>query len=250
MSDNILVVLVNTSHPGNVGSAARAMKTMGLSRLCLVSPDQFPHEYATSRAAGADDVLEQARVVSTLDEAIADCSLVVGTSARGRKIPWPIMNPRECAERLWPESQRQQVALVFGREERGLTNDELARCHYHVHIPSDPEYSSLNLGAAVQVLSYELRMAQLASEGALAVEQEWDAEYATASELEGYFGHLQQVLEQVGFLDPQNPGQVMTRLRRLYSRQRLDKVEVNILRGVLSDTQRSLKSHSTSSTEE
>ncbi|WP_207905911.1 tRNA (cytosine(32)/uridine(32)-2'-O)-methyltransferase TrmJ [Aestuariirhabdus litorea] len=250
MSDNILVVLVNSSHPGNIGSAARAMKTMGLSQLCLVAPDQFPHEYATSRAAGADDLLDNARVVDTLDEAIADCALVVGTSARGRKIPWPLLNPRECAERVLPESRRHKVALVFGREERGLTNDELARCHYHVHIPSMPDYSSLNLGAAVQVLSYELRMAQLAAQDALSVPNEWDAEYATAAELEGYYGHLEEVLRQIGFIDPANPGQVMTRLRRLYSRQRLDKIEVNILRGVLSETQRSLRQPPTPPTEE
>ncbi len=213
---------------------------MGLSNLCLVAPDQFPHEFATSRAAGADDLLERARVVQTLDEAIADCALVVGTSARGRKIPWPLLNPRECAERLFPESRQHKVALVFGREDRGLTNDELARCHYHVHIPSDPEYSSLNLGAAVQVLSYELRREALAAEGAASVATEWDAEYATAGDVEGYFTHLQQVLEQIGFIDPSHPGQVMTRLRRLYSRQRLDKIEVNMLRGVLSETQRGL----------
>ncbi len=242
--DNITVVLVNTSHPGNIGSAARAMKTMGLSRLCLVAPDKFPHEFATSRAAGADDILEQARVVQSLDEAIADCALVVGTSARGRKIPWPLLDPHQCALKLAPAAEKHQVALVFGREDRGLTNEELSRCQYHVHIPANPDYSSLNLGAAVQVLSYELRMAELGLIDPSEPEswaREWDVDFASAEALEGLYSHMQQVLEKIGFLDPEAPGQVMTRMRRLYGRKQLDKTELSMLRGMLSETLRSVK---------
>ena len=162
--DNIRIVLVNTSHPGNIGGAARALKNMGLSRLYLVAPKEFPADKAVWRAAGAQDVLENAVVVDTLDEAIGDCGLVVGTSARGRRIPWPIVNPRECGERTWSEAKQHEVAVIFGREDRGLTNDELHKCNYHVHIPSNEEYSSLNLAAAVQVVAYEIRMAWLADE--------------------------------------------------------------------------------------
>ena len=151
--DNIRVVLVNTSHPGNIGGAARAMKNMGLSRLYLVAPKEYPADRAVWRAASALDVLDNAIVVETLDEAIGDCGMVVGTSARGRRIPWPLMHPRACGERVWQESAEHDVAIIFGREDRGLTNDELHKCTYHVHIPSNPEYSSLNLAAAVQVAS-------------------------------------------------------------------------------------------------
>ena len=164
--EKIRVVLVNTSHPGNIGGAARAMKNMGLSRLVLVDPQDFPSSEAVARASGAVDILDGAHIVGTLEEALVGCSLVLGTSARDRHIPWPLLDPRECATAsLQQVEQGGEVALVFGREYAGLTNEELQRCHYHVHIPSDPEFSSLNLGAAVQVLTYEVRMAWLAAAG-------------------------------------------------------------------------------------
>lgn len=242
MSDNILenirIVLVNTSHPGNIGGAARAMKNMGLSQLYLVAPKDFPAEKAVWRAAGALDVLDSAIVVDTLDEAIADCSLVVGTSARERRIPWPLLNPRECGEKVCKEATEHKVALVFGREDRGLTNEELHKCNYHVHIPACEEYSSLNLGAAVQVIAYEVRMAFLGlDKGASLSFDEWDMPPANAEALERYYEHLQETLEALGFLEPDNPRQTMTRLRRLYGRTRLDKMELSILRGVLTATQ-------------
>lgn len=165
MLHNIRVVLVNTSHPGNIGGAARAMKNMGLSRLYLVDPEDFPSGEANARASGANDVLDAAIVVDTLEEALTGCSLVLGTSARDRRIPWPLLDPRECATTsLAQVEQGGEVALVFGREYAGLTNEELQRCHYHVHIPSDPAFGSLNLAAAVQVLVYEVRMAWLAAQ--------------------------------------------------------------------------------------
>jgi tRNA (cytidine32/uridine32-2'-O)-methyltransferase len=235
---SIRVVLVNTSHPGNIGGVARAMKNMGLSQLYLVSPQDYPSEKAQWRASNALDVLASAIVVDTLDEAIADCGLVIGTSARERRIPWPLVTPRECADRSYQESQVHPVAIVFGREDRGLTNEELHKCNYHVHIPSNPEYSSLNLAAAVQVIAYEIRMSCLTQlEGKAIHFDDWDMPPAKNEALEHYYAHLQKTLEKIGFLEADNPRQTMTRLRRLYSRVRLDEMELNILRGVLTAMQ-------------
>ncbi len=230
----IRVVLVNTSHPGNIGAAARALKNMGLSRLYLVAPQEFPADRAVWRAAGAADVLEQAVVVDSLDDALHGCGLVVGTSARERSIPWPLLDPRECGRRAWQESARHEVALVFGREDRGLTNDELQKCTYHVHIPANPAYSSLNLAAAVQVLTYEVRMAALAdAAGQLPRLDNWDLPPAKVEDIELYFQHLEQTLVDLNFHDPDNPRQTMPRLRRLFGRIRMDEMELSILRGVL-----------------
>lgn len=238
-SERIRIVLVNTTHPGNIGGAARAMKNMGLGRLVLVEPRRFPDEEADWRAAGAQDVLQAAQVVATLEEAIADCQLVVGTSARGRRIPWPVSDPRRCAVEVQAAAARdEQVALVFGREDRGLTNEELQACNLHLHIPSHEDYPSLNLAMAVQVVAYELRM--LALEGALPASptDDWDAPFSTVENMERFYRHLEETLVQIGFLDPAAPRQLMTRLRRLYGRVRLDEMELNILRGILTETQR------------
>ena len=239
---NIKIVLVNTAHPGNIGGAARAMKNMGLSELCLVEPREYPAPRAVWRAAGAREVLTHATVVDSVDEAIADCSLVIGTSARERRIPWPLINPRECGVRVWAEAQKHKVALLFGREDRGLTNDELQKCHYHVHIPSNPEYSSLNLATAVQVLAYEIRMASLANEnGDLPDLAEWDQPLVNAEDLENFHNHLAETMAELDFYDPENPKQLLTRMRRLFNRLRMDQMEVSILRGLLSAVQRKLK---------
>lgn len=235
---SIRIVLVNTSHPGNIGGVARAMKNMGLTQLYLVSPKEYPSERAEWRASNALDVLQSAIVVDTLDEAIADCGLVVGTSARERRIPWPLVTPRECADRSYHESKVHPVAIIFGREDRGLTNEELHKCNYHVHIPSNPEYSSLNLAAAVQVVAYEMRMTCLSNQQGKAIHfDDWDMPPAKNQAIEHYYEHLQVTLEKIGFLEPDNPRQTMTRLRRLYSRVRLDEMELNILRGVLTAMQ-------------
>ena len=231
------IVLVHTSHPGNIGATARAMKNMGLTRLWLVRPKQYPDEQATWRAAGAADLLEQAVVVDTLDQAIAGCGLVVGTSARGRRIPWPLLNPRETAAKIYPELSRHPVALLFGREDRGLTNEELQRCHLHVNIPANEDYSSLNLAMAVQVICYELRMQHLAPQLSADPMLEWDQPWASVEDQERFFHHLQEVLLELGFLKPRAPKQLMTRLRRLFSRTRLDQMEVSILRGILTSIQ-------------
>lgn len=236
--DNISIVMVNTSHPGNIGAAARAIKNMGLSRLVLIEPKDFPADMAVWRAAGAADVLESAKVVGTLDEAIAGCGLVVGTSARGRSIPWPLMTPRECGDRVWGEAAEHDVAILFGREDRGLTNEELQKCHYHVHIPSNPDYSSLNIGAAIQVICYEIRMSALtAAEGKPLHLSEWDMPRANHEALERYYVHLEETMVEVEFLDKSNPRQTMTRLRRLFNRIRLDEMELSILRGMLTSIQ-------------
>lgn len=245
MSDNIRIVLVNTTHPGNIGGVARAMKNMGLSELHLVEPKKFPHADADARASGASDVLESAVVHETLEDAIADCHVVVGASARGRHIPWPVVDPRELAAIVQPLADDKKVAILFGREDRGLTNDELHLCHHHVHIPSNEAFSSLNIAAAVQVITYELRMSSLYAERI--VEQkpqwgtDWDADLAPSEELERLFVHLEETLIDIEFLDPEKPRQLMPRLRRLYLRALPDKIEVNILRGVLTAVQKKLK---------
>lgn len=237
--DNIRVVLVNTSHPGNIGGVARAMKNMGLTQLYLVEPKDYPSEQAQWRAANAGDVLAGAKVVANLDDAIADCGLVVGTSARERRIPWPLFTPRECGERAVVEAAEHPVAILFGREDRGLTNEELHKCHYHVHIPTNPDYSSLNLAAAVQVLTYELRMSCLTRQnsGEALHFDDWDMPPAKLDALENYYTHLQETLEKLGFIQPDNPRQTMTRLRRLYNRVRLDEMELAIMRGMLTSIQ-------------
>ncbi|KPQ27927.1 MAG: tRNA (cytidine32/uridine32-2'-O)-methyltransferase [Marinobacter excellens HL-55] len=248
-NDQIRIILVETSHSGNIGAVARAMKNMGLGNLWLVNPASFPDETSYARAAGASDVLDRAQVVASLDEALADCVLVMGTSARGRKVPWPVIAPPQAAVTATEASQQGPVAMVFGRENHGLSNEELQRCHYHIHIPSNPDYSSLNLSMAVQVISYELRMHFL--RGLEEVESSpylesmvapgdrgWDVPPAAVNDVEGFFGHLEQVLVDVDFHRRNNPRQLMTRLRRLFQRARLDQMEINILRGILTSVQK------------
>lgn len=245
MFSNIRMVLINTSHPGNIGSAARAMKTMGFSSLYLVEPQLFPHQKAKEMAASADDILEKAVVVKTLDEAIADCSLIIGTSARSRTVPWPLLTPKEAAEQVLMESQSHKVAILFGREQNGLTNDELQRCHLHVNIPSNPDYSSLNIAAALQIIAYELRVAnpKAAIPSALGPENVdfWDYRLATSAEMESFYEHLQSTLINIDFLNSEAPRKLMLRLRRLFNRARVDTMEVNILRGMLSAIEKGYK---------
>ena len=236
--DNIDIVLVHTIHSGNIGGVARAMKNMGLNRLTLVAPLDYPAPEATWRAASANDVLDQARVVDTLDEAIADCQFVVGTSARERRIPWPAQDARQCAERISNHSGSERVAVLFGREDRGLLNEELQRCNLHCHIPTHEDYSSLNLAMAVQIVAYECRMMHLGGQTALPEDADWDAPFATSEDMTRFYAHLEEALIDIDFLNPQAPRQLMRRLRRLYNRVRLDQMELNILRGILTETQK------------
>ena len=236
---SVRIVLVETSHPGNIGASARAMKNMGLSHLVLVNPVIYPHADATVRAAGADDVLANARQVMSLDEALSGCQLVLGTSARNRALPWPLINPRESAQLAIEQAGESDVALVFGRERTGLTNDELAKCHYHVNIPTNPNFSSLNLAAAVQVLTYELKMALLAGEVAPQGPKP-DSVLATADEMAGFIQHLHVTLEAIDFLTDNSSKKLMQRLQRLFTRARVEQTELNILRGILSAMQKKL----------
>lgn len=230
---NIRIVLVGTTHPGNIGAAARAMKTMGMDQLYLVNPQRYPCAEATARASSANDLLARARVCATLDEALGDCSLVIGASARLRAMTWPQLDPRQSAALLLKESQHAHVALIFGREHSGLTNEELDRCQYLMHIPANPEYSSLNLAAAVQVATYEIMMESQAIKPTDAGSAAEDMNYASGEETEAFYIHLEETLVEIEFLDPTNPRQLMRRLRRLFNRVRLDRNEVNILRGIL-----------------
>ena len=234
----IRIVLVGTTHPGNIGAVARAMKNMGLSDLALVNPKYFPHDEAISRASGAADILDRATVVDTLAEALTDCVYVAGASARSRTINWPSMGPRDGAERMIQESGHGKVAAVFGPEKTGLHNDDLDLCHTLITIPTDPNFSSLNLGMAVQVLTYELRVASMLNEGPV-----FDVEAlpATSEELEHFYEHLENTLIDIEFLDPDNPRLLMRRMRRLFIRARPDKNEVNILRGILAAVDRMRK---------
>lgn len=231
--DNIKIVLVETSHTGNMGSAARAMKTMGLTKLCLVNPIIKPDSQSISLAAGASEIIKNAQIVNTMEEAIAECELVIGTSARSRHLQWPHLESYESGRKIISEAQQgHKVALVFGRERVGLTNEELQKCHYHVSIPANPDYTSLNLAMSVQVLCYEIRMAMLhlAENKPASID---DIEYPKDEDLERFYQHLEQTLQQTGFINVNHPGQIMGRLRRLYTRSRLEQQELNILRGIL-----------------
>jgi tRNA (cytidine32/uridine32-2'-O)-methyltransferase len=240
MLDAIRIVLVETSHPGNIGAAARAMKTMGLSRLVLVAPAAFPHADATAMAAGADDVLAAAEIHADLAGAIADCQLVLGCTARRRSVALPERTPREAGVELIEAAGHAPIALLFGRERTGLTNEELQRCHAAVHIDANPDYSSLNLAAAVQVLCYELRVASLDAPSRATDDMVSPGGDPPASqrELEGFFGHLDQTLIDIDFHKGRAPDVVMQRLRRLLLRATPDQRELRILHGVLADAQR------------
>ncbi|MBQ62953.1 MAG: tRNA (cytosine(32)/uridine(32)-2'-O)-methyltransferase TrmJ [Gammaproteobacteria bacterium] len=241
---DVRIVLIETSHPGNIGAAARAMKNMGVTSLYLVNPSDFPSKQAVYRSVSAADVVENAIVVSNVDEALADCELIIGTSARDRRIPWPMLNPKSCAEKVVSEQVRgNKVAILFGRESRGLKNEELHKCHYHVNIPTGEAYSSLNLAMAVQVICYEILQASLqqvpgddkvmGTDGRGSAGENWDMAFATAQDMEHLFEHLEKTLIEVDFHDPTNPRQLLTRLRRMFNRIRPDQMEVNILRGFL-----------------
>lgn len=236
---DIRCVLVGTQHPGNIGAAARALKTMGLRRLVLVAPEQFPADEAYRRAAGAEDLLEQALVFGTLAEALADCRFVLGCTARSRKVQLEELHPRTAAETALQRALDGPVALVFGRERTGLFNEELQLCHAAVHIPANPEYSSLNLAAAVQVLAWELRDAGLRQAGASA-SSVGDAHEPPAAhaQMEHFFAQLGQTLDDIDFHKGRSPDSAMRKLRRLFLRADLSERELRLLRGVLADAQR------------
>lgn len=239
-SNNIRIVMINTSHPGNIGAAARVMKNMGLSRLYLVNPKQFPNYEATAMASGADDLLTQATVCTSFEEALEGCHLVLGTTARERKIQHDFIDAREAGTLSVCESASYEVALVFGRERTGLTNDEIGLCHKLINIPTNPDYSSLNVASAVQIVTYEVMMAfqsvdTIAHQDKLGLET---AEYASSDNMERFYEHLQQALIDIDFLRVKQSPQLMPKLRHIYNRIRLKQEELNILRGILNKTQK------------
>ncbi len=230
MFNHIRIVLINTTHPGNIGATARAMKNMGFHRLYLVNPKCYPNKEANIRSAGAEDILERAIVTATLNEAVEDCQWLYATSARSRFLKWPTLSPEESAQKIFQEQNQQEIAIVFGRESSGLTNEELAHCHYLVSIPADEVYSSLNLAAAVQILTYELRKVFLSLDPIIK-----PTNYpATHDKFAGLIAHWEQTAIELGCLDPQHPKRMMQRINRLFKRAAPDETEINILRGFLS----------------
>lgn len=235
--DQIRIVLVEPSHPGNIGGVARAMKNMGLSKLVLVSPKEFPSDEASARASGADDLLDNAVVVRNLEEALTGCVHVCGTTARDRTINWPTIDPRQYAEKIVSEAGQGELAILFGRERSGLTNAELDRCQTRVAIPVDPDFPSLNLACAVQVVAYEIRYAR---SSALAESESGHGmldESVAADDMERFYQHLEEVLVELEFLNPAYPKKLMRRLKRLFNRAAPVENEMNILRGILTAVQ-------------
>ncbi|NQZ30356.1 MAG: RNA methyltransferase [Oceanospirillaceae bacterium] len=230
--NNIRIVLINTFHPGNIGAAARALKNMGLTNLYLVDPVDFPHTEADSRAAGAQDVLANAKVVSTLDEAIHDCQLVIGTSARNRTFDLPLLDARESATKILSESSQGNIAILFGRESKGLLNEELSLCNFHMFIPSNPDYPVLNISQAIQIACYEIWQAsqQPVESAPTAFPAQQDMNY--------FYQHLEQVLRKAHFLIPQHEGRAMQKLQRFFNRSRPEAEELGMLRGVLSSIEK------------
>lgn len=247
---HVRIVMVNTTLPANIGSALRAMKTMGLSKLVLVAPKTYPHPDIDALAAGATDLIEQIEIVETLADAIKDCHLVFGTSARSRTIPWPLLDARPAAEKSISAvvNDQQEVAVVFGREDRGLTNEELAMANYHVTIPVNTDYGVLNVAQAIQVICYEMRMATLAAVESGKDEtatmpvtdtesMQWDEPLVTHEQMEQFYPHIEKMLAEIEFLDPKNPRLLPLRLRRLFGRIQLDRMEYHLLRGIFSRVQ-------------
>ncbi len=236
--DKARIVLVGTTHPGNIGAAARAMKTMSQDNLYLVSPKIFPSAEATARATGADDILASAKVFPSLKEAISDCDLVVGTSARTRSIPWPVVLPRECAEMI-SENKYSSAAIVFGRENSGLSNEELELCNLVLQIPANLEYSSLNLASAVQIICYEIYLLGINDNSIESPKS--DSPLANQDKMEMFYQHLEECMVDIGFHDVENPRLLMHRMRRLFNRAQLEESECNILRGILAKVQDKIK---------
>ena len=247
---HVRIVMVNTTLPANIGSALRAMKTMGLIKLVLVAPKTYPHPDIDALAAGATDLIDQIEIVATLEDAIKDCHLVFGTSARSRTIPWPLLDARPAAQKSMQAvmHHQQEIAVVFGREDRGLTNEELALANYHVTIPVNTDYGVLNVAQAIQVICYEMRVATLeliekTTDTAAVMpvtdseDMHWDEPLVTHEQMEQFYPHFEKMLAEIEFLDPKNPRLLPLRLRRLFGRIQLDKMEYHLLRGIFTRVQ-------------
>ena len=240
MLENIRIVLVRTYHPGNIGSAIRAMKTMGLTQLVLVEPRDYPSDEANKMASSAEDLLEHAVVVDSLYEAVNDCELVIACTARPRTFDLPVLEPESAAKQLYQTAENRPVALVFGPERMGLHNDDIQLAHYRVTIPANPDYSSLNLASAVQILCYELRKQIVVTDDASDVLAETPRVLPNIAQRENFYETLEVVLNDSGFVNQQHPGQLMQKLRRFFSRAEMDESELNILRGALAAIQRKM----------
>ena len=239
-ADSIKIVLVGTTHSGNIGATARAIKTMGLRNLDLVNPKNFPSDEAIYRSKAAKDILEKASIHETLLESVKDCELVIATSARNRKVPWPVLDPKSASKEInLTAKNNSKVAIVFGREDRGLTNQELGLCNLHIHIPTIEEYSSLNLSQAVQIITYEIRMHFIEFEK-LKNCQEWDVDLATSDQTERLIEHMDELMKEVEFYDTENPRKLLMRVRRFFKRSKIDVMEANIFRGLFSTIQKKL----------
>lgn len=247
---HVRIVMVNTTLPANIGSALRAMKTMGLCKLVLVSPKTYPHPDIHALAAGATDLIEHIELVETLEDAIKDCHLVFGTSARSRTIPWPLLDARPAAQKSMHAviDSHQEIAVIFGREDRGLTNEELALANYHVTIPVNNDYGVLNVAQAIQIICYEMRMATLdlaekttSPHPTMQVTDQhdmlWDEPLVSHQQMEQFYPHIEKMLADIEFLDPENPRLLPLRLRRLFGRIQLDKMEYHLLRGIFTRVQ-------------
>jgi len=241
---NIRFVLLNTSHAGNIGGAARAMKVMGLDQLHLINPSDYPSAEATARASGADDVLFNADVHENLDQAIAPCHLVFGTSARNRGMDIEVINLNQAAQLMVNAAKSHKVALLFGKERYGMTNEEMHRCHYLVKLPANPVYSSLNLAAAVQVAAYETRMKCLQDENTVtdsADEKQAVEPFVNAEKMHSFYQHLFDVMHDVNFMNAENQGSLAEKIRMMFNRLRIEKHEMDILRGFLSAVKKKIK---------
>lgn len=244
MFNRIRIILSHPSHPGNIGSTARAMKTMGFHNLVLINPKEFPSPTATALSAGATDVLDKAQVCSSLEEGLIGCEFIVALSARERSLAWPLVSPRLGMAKIQSILERTSgdVAVLFGTESSGLSNEELNVAHLHIHIPSNPEYSSLNLAQAVQLVAYELRLMILDAQGHIDCKKDKrEAPLASREKLQGFYAHLEQFLQDIQFLNPNQPRRLMARLKRLYARAEPDEQDINILRGMLTTIERRLK---------
>ena len=244
-ADPIRIVMLRTWHPGNIGSALRAMKTMGRTRLILVNPQNWPHDDVATMAAGAADLIDTVEIVESLEQAIDGCRLVIGTSARNRSFPWPMLSSRQCGSQLVAESQTGEVALVFGQETSGMTNEELQQCHFHVSIDANPEYPVLNVASAVQILCYEIHQAELLlkteTEANNQTSESEQAPYPDSRQMALFYEQLELALGDINFIVRQHPGKIMTKLRRFFNRARPEQEELNILRGILSRVRQNAK---------
>jgi len=240
LGSQVKIILIETTNSGNIGSALRAMKTMGFSKLVLVRPKNFPSDEALAMSANASDLLNSVKVVTSLDEALEDTNFVVATSSRMRRVPWPCESLEEASPKIIKHSDTSEIAIMFGREDRGLTNDELQRSNLHLSIPANPEYPVLNLAMSVQVVCYQLYLDKILQTNASQAHL-WDVPMAKSNHINNLINHFIKVAEQLEVYNKGNPRQIGARIKRLFTRVGLDEMEVNFLRGFLSSIEKKIE---------